>query len=64
MSGPSVGGSAFGGYDWSIGPAWSLGLGLVASGNTSTKMMNEDGDDTGYRMKSYSIGISGSVLYF
>jgi hypothetical protein len=64
MTGASAGGSAFGGYDWSIGPDWSLGVGLVASGNTSAKMLDSDKDDTGYRLKSYSIGVTGSVLYF
>ncbi|MBN1611831.1 MAG: hypothetical protein JW940_34690 [Polyangiaceae bacterium] len=64
MTGPSGGASAFGGYDWSIGPDWSLGVALVASGNGSAKMLDSDEDDTGYRLKSYSIGITGSVLYF
>jgi hypothetical protein len=64
MAGVSAAGSVFGGYDWSIGPHWSVGVGLVASGNTSTKMLDSDADDTGYRLKSFSIGITGSILYF
>jgi hypothetical protein len=64
MTGPSAAGTVFGGYDWSIGRDWSLGVGLVASGNTSAKMLDSDEDDTGYRVKSFSIGVEGSILYF
>jgi len=65
MSGTSGAGSFFGGYDWSIGPAWSIGLALVGSGVTSASLKgSSDQSDTGYHMKSYSVGVSGSFLYF
>jgi len=65
MTGTSAAGSLFAGYDWSIGPSWSLGLALVASGGTSaTLKTSSDQSDTGYRLKSRSVGISASFLYF
>jgi hypothetical protein len=65
MSGTSAAGSFFGGYDWAIGPAWSLGLAIVGSGVTSASLKDSsDQSNTGYRLKSYSVGISGSFLYF
>jgi hypothetical protein len=64
-SGTGAAGSLFGGYDWAIGPAWSFGLALVASGTLSASLKDtSDQPDTGYRMKAYSIGISGSFLCF
>ena len=65
MTGTSAAGSLFGGYDWAIGPSWSLGLALVASGVTSaTLKASSDQSDTGYRLNSRSVGISASFLYF
>ena len=65
MTGTSTAGSAFGGYDWAIGPEWSLGLALVGSTTLSASMKDSsDQPDTGYRLKSYFVGISGSFLYF
>src|SRR5262249_15855224 len=37
-TGLSVVGSVFGGYDWWIGPQWSLGLALLASGTPSAPL--------------------------
>jgi hypothetical protein len=66
MSGASTGGSIFSGYDWSIGPGWSFGLSLVGSTTlaVSLKDTTSDRPDPGYRMKAYSVGLSGSLLYF
>lgn len=65
MTGTSTAGSLFGGYDWAIGPEWSIGLALVGSGTLSAAMKNaSDQPDAGYRLKSYFLGISGSFLYF
>jgi hypothetical protein len=65
MTGTSTAGSIFGGYDWAIGPGWSLGLALVGSGALSASMKDSsDQPDTGYRLKSYSLGFSASFLYF
>jgi hypothetical protein len=65
MTGTSAAGSVFGGYDWAIGPAWSIGLALVASdARSATLKTSSDQLDTGYRLSSYFVGISGSFLYF
>lgn len=65
MSGSSAAGTLFGGYDWAIGPEWSIGLALVASGSRTTSMKYaSDQPDPGYRLKSTFLGISGSFLYF
>ena len=64
--GLNLGGSVFGGYDWRLGRAWSLGLQLTASGATTTKL-KEDNDartDTGYRLTPLAIGVQASLLYF
>jgi hypothetical protein len=65
MAGASTSGSIFGGYDWSIGPAWSFGLLLIGSGNSYTSMKyTSDQSEAGYRLRSYSLCLSGSILYF
>lgn len=63
--GGNFAGSVFGGYDWSLGRNWGLGLQLVASGATRTKMEDDSGKhDTGYRLTPLSIGVQASLLYF
>jgi hypothetical protein len=65
MTGTSMAGSLFGGYDWAISPEWSIGLAFVGSGARSASMKDSsDKSDTGYRLKAYFLGISGSFLYF
>jgi hypothetical protein len=65
LSGAGAAGSLFGGYDWAIGPGWSFGVALVASGTLSASLKDtSDQPITGYRMKAYSVGISGSFLCF
>ncbi len=65
MTGTSAAGNVFAGYDWAIGPAWSIGLSLVGGGALSASMKDSsDQPDTGYRLRSYSLGISASFLYF
>ncbi len=65
MTGTSTAGNVFGGYDWAIGPQWSIGLALVAGGALSASMKDSSQQpDTGYRLRSYSLGLSASFLYF
>ncbi|HYQ02268.1 MAG TPA: hypothetical protein VER96_26520 [Polyangiaceae bacterium] len=70
FGGVNFAGSAFGGYDWALGRKWSLGLQLVVSGGTQTKLVEEDHSkendvrDTGYRLTPFSVGVQASVLYF
>lgn len=66
FAGANFSGSVFGGYDWSLGSNWSVGLQLVASGATTTKLMVDEDDthDSGYRLTPFSVGLQASVLYF
>lgn len=65
MVGTSAAGNLFGGYDWSIGRDWSLGLDLFVAGTTSATMKDsKDATDTGYRLRSFCVGLGGSILYF
>jgi len=66
MAGGGLTGRLFGGYDFAIGKAWSLGLGLSLSAVTSSKLKDADDTtiDTGYRLKSVSVGFDASILYF
>ncbi|MEP7049833.1 MAG: hypothetical protein ABJB12_05745 [Pseudomonadota bacterium] len=63
--GVNLSGTVFGGYDWTLGRDWALGLQLTASGGTRTKLLEDSGDhDTGYRLTPLSLGVQASVLYF
>jgi hypothetical protein len=68
LAGVNFAGSVFGGYDWSLGRNWSLGLQLTASGGTAAKMKDDfdshEAHDSGYRLTPFSIGVQASVLYF
>jgi hypothetical protein len=68
LGGLNFSGSVFGGYDWALGRKWSLGLQLIASGGTMSKLQTDtDSDhthDSGYRLAPFSIGVQASLLYF
>ena len=51
----------FGGYDWWIGPQWTLGLAAVLSATPSSSLVVDDGDKSGYRFQTLSAGIAGSL---
>ena len=57
-SGTGFGGALLGGYDWWIGPQWSLGLFAVATATTTGKLRERDGDETGYEFASWSLGLN------
>lgn len=61
-TGIGAGGTVFGGYDWWIGPEWSLGLSLVAMGSPKAPLKDSDRKDTGYQFASGSVGILGTLL--
>lgn len=65
LGGVNLSGSVFGGYDWALGRDWSLGLQLMASGGTATKLLEDpDAQATGYRLTPVSLGVQASLLYF
>lgn len=57
-TGASFAGTLFGGYDFWIGPEWSLGLMLTFSGATTGTLKDSDSNDSGYRLHALSAGLS------
>ena len=51
----------FGGYDWWIGPQWSLGIGAAFTATPSTSLVVDDGDKSGYRFYTLSAGLGGTL---
>jgi hypothetical protein len=65
ISGLGLGAGLFGGYDFWVGPAWSLGLALVASGVVPpAHLADSNRNDTGYRMTPLAMGLEVSILYY
>ena len=56
--------SLFGGYEWSIGPGWSLGLQEILLGATKSSLQDTSQNDTGYRMMPLSIGVQTLLLAY
>jgi hypothetical protein len=63
LFGGALTGSILGGYDWWLGPEWSLGLLLVATGGSKAALDDSSGVDTGYRLRGGSIAVEGSILF-
>ena len=51
----------FGGYDFWIGPQWSLGLAATLTANTSSTLRDREGDKIGYRFYLLSAGVAWSL---
>jgi len=68
LGGANFAGSVFGGYDWTLGRNWALGLQLTASGGTSAHLQqnldSHDSRDSGYRLAPFTVGVQASLLYF
>jgi len=63
-SGGALAGSIFGGYDWWIGPQWSLGLLMSLSTATSSGMTDDaSGQQTGYSFTPLAFGLEASLLW-
>jgi hypothetical protein len=67
----AVAGSVFGGYQWWLGPAWSLGLAGVLSASTagrfdypSTDSDPSNQNDSGYRLTPLGVGLVTQLLYY
>lgn len=59
-----TGGSLFVGYDWPLASTLAMGVSLVVSGATSSSLKDQDSKDTGYKLKPFSMGLAGSLLFF
>jgi hypothetical protein len=57
-------GSIFGGYDWWIGPQWSLGVLMSLSTASSEKLAdNSTKVDTGYTFTPLAFGLEATILW-
>lgn len=63
-TGASIAGSLFGGYQWWLGPSWSLGLMGVVTTAPSVKLNDSNSNDTGYRLEPASVTIQTELLYY
>ena len=59
-----VGGSIFGGYQWWLGPSWSLGLGGVLSIAGVSHLDDSNQNDVGYKLTPFGIGLQSQLLYY
>jgi hypothetical protein len=59
-----TGGSIFVGYDWPLASTLALGVSFVVSGATSSTLKDQDSKETGYKLKPFSMGLAGSLLFF
>ena len=64
MAGLSAGASLFGGHQWWLGKAWSLGISGFVTGTSSVKFNDSNQNDLGYRMMPLSAGIESLLLYY
>jgi hypothetical protein len=64
MSSTALGGSLFGGYQWWLGPAWSLGVEVVMSGATKGSLTDSNQNDSNYRLMPLAIGIETPFIYY
>jgi hypothetical protein len=62
-NGAAFAGSVFGGYDWWIGPQWSLGLMIAAMGTTSAELRDQDQRSTGYSFNALSVGLEYALTH-
>jgi hypothetical protein len=63
LDGSAFAGSLFGGYQWWLGPGWSLGLQGVLLGATKSSLQDSN-QDTGYAMMPLSIGVQTLLLAY
>lgn len=59
--GASFSAKLFGGYDWWIGPQWSLGVAAILGATPSASLVDRDGDKNGYRFYTLSAGLAWSL---
>jgi hypothetical protein len=59
-----TGGSLFVGYDWPLASTLAMGVSFVVSSATSSSLKDQDSKETGYKLKPFSMGLAGSLLFF
>jgi hypothetical protein len=55
--------SVHGGYDWWIGPEWSLGVMAVLAATSTGSMRDAAGNDSGYRFTPVTLGLEVTLLH-
>jgi hypothetical protein len=61
-SASNFGGTVFGGYDWWVGPQWSVGINASISAATSSTLSDDHNYATGYSVHPASFGLEATVL--
>jgi hypothetical protein len=64
ITGFAVAGSIFGGYQWWLGPGWSLGIAGVVSAAPSLNMVDSSNKDTGYSLAPVFLGVEAPITYY
>jgi hypothetical protein len=59
-----VGGSIFGGYQFWLGPSWSLGLAAVMSMAGVSHLDDSNQNNTGYKLTPFGFGLESQLLYY
>lgn len=59
--GPAFSAKLFGGYDFWIGPQWSLGIMAGFAATPMSSLVDNEGDKNGYRLYSLSAGLGGTI---
>jgi hypothetical protein len=63
-TGGGLAGSVFGGYQWWLGPAWSLGISGVVSIANAGHLDDSNQNDTGYKFTPMGFGLQCELLYY
>jgi hypothetical protein len=63
-TGGGLAGSVFGGYQWWLGPAWSLGISGVFSIANAGHLDDSNQNDTGYKFTPMGFGLQSQLLYY
>jgi hypothetical protein len=61
--GVGFGAEVFGGYDFWIGPDWSLGIQGGLSFSPNAPLKDSGGNDSGYSFGTFAFAVQGSLLY-
>jgi hypothetical protein len=62
-NGGSLAGNLFGGYDFWLGPEWSLGVQADLGLTGRAKLQDDNQNDTGYRLGGFVGGLEATLLY-
>jgi hypothetical protein len=64
INGASIAGSIFGGYQFWLGPSWSLGVSGVVMGAPTLNLTDSNRNDSGYKMTPFYVGLAWTLMYY